>query len=152
MRTTVILSLLTILALTVGCDSGGDADPLHGRAWGLETGYCATAIAFGIKERHGYEFINACALTDGTIGMQIEGGVYDLDGDMITAGATRGSCAWPSGSRWSATWRVSGENLTLSDSSGFVVYEPLPSGGGSTAGTFGCFENAGFTPMPVRDL
>lgn len=148
------MRILVVLALVaIGCGHADDGDPLDGTAWVIEstTSYCGQGLKF---EAGTYRELVMCYLTDGSIGIQEWNGPYTVSGDQLTLQIERASCNWYPGQSETLTWAINGAgNLSLQDSAGVVVMQPITAGGGTFSGVFGCFDaDLVFTPMPVHTL
>jgi hypothetical protein len=72
----------------------------------------------------------------------------------LTTVAAKATCADATKAA-TVTFNVSGNTLTISDSTGVLVFtrSPPSSGGSGGAATFGCFDSQGnFTPSPLAPI
>jgi len=146
-------ALVTLAVL--GCGGADTRDPLDGTKWALESSaYCATGLRFADGA---YDDLFLCTLNDGSVGLQVASGNYDVVRDEIRLNLTRGSCGWaPQSSVFS--WQInSGGGLVIQDAAGVSVYQPAPSSGSTFIGTYGCFSRDAnqdliFSAQPVHAL
>ena len=140
-----------MLAVLIGCGGAGDGGDeianLTG-TWAVDlTASCAAGFTFAPADE--YEIDVVCSLTDGTIGMQAQVGVYVQTADALYFNPRASTCAGTAPS--AASYSVSGQRLTIVDSTGILTLQRLtPSGAG--AATFGCFMDGLFTERPLTQL
>lgn len=141
------------LVLLVGCGSGdGGSDPgnpLAETRWSMVVD-SACALGIGFETDTDYRVTFICLLNDGSHGASIEDGLYYVDGNTLALSPHAATCP----ATCSAfQFDVTGDSLTLSDSTGILALTRLPPGGGDGVVTYGCFDAQGnFTPAELRPL
>lgn len=147
---------LLIVVLLAGCFGGRSSrGPLEDTQWTvpIDGFQCSENLVFPDDVHYTYGV--ACALQDGTLGLQVMSGTYRVSGSDLTTTVTETSC--PSSDVLpvdTVGWSRSGELLTIiTDTGAFAMTRVYPDGTTGGSVDFGCFDSdLTFTPMPVHPL
>ena len=147
--------LILWLGLLVGACSSSDDVPTLDGLWQLELANgCALTFSF---KGDTWSDNAACQLTNGTFGVEVEGGAISKMADTIYFMPQRSSCP-PHAHASSAGYSLTADKLTLRFSDATLVL-PKASAGGSDSGLVianGCWDfsqtPARFTPGPIEQL
>jgi len=137
-----------------GGSGGGGVirDQLAGTDWGITWTevVCATVTGFGYEQDYYIGF--GCTLTDGSTGIQMEAGTYNISGNTLTTVPDRATC--PGVGPSAVTFSVNQSNLVIQTPTEVIIFERVaPGGSGGGAATYGCFDDQlVFTPMPIRPV
>jgi len=156
------ITVFALLSCVIGCGSSGSSggtsttngSPLDG-TWMYVDGTVASGVTFDNGTFVVQQLQETCADCT-SADDEIEKGTYTVSGNVITLTVQEWSCQLQSGQSPTYTETFSFEtngDLTLSDTSGIVTFQPDTSTGGSVAITIGCFDSSGnFTPEPLTSV
>lgn len=142
-----------LLALfVVGCGETEASDPLAGTAWTAP--YLGAPCDYGLAFYANGNFMDAtvCTLSDGSLGAEVNKGVYSVEGGRATVDIARSSC--PTGSSGFIDFRVIGDTLKIDIADGVITMQRLAVMPGEPGAIpFGCYDaDFNFTPMPLHQL
>lgn len=147
-------ALFAVLFL-VACGTDDPPGPLDGTQWTIPiTGFlCSENLAFPDDSHYTYGV--ACTLEDGSIGLQVMSGTYEINGSQLTTIVSETSCPSSDVARTDTVgFSRDGEQLAIIGDNGiFTMSRVYPDGSSGGSAVFGCFDvDLTFFPMPVHPL
>lgn len=155
MRTVAVIVLGVAL---VACGGSGDDDDSSSASsiigtWGLKLSNGCLATLDVTAD--GYEGDVICTPQSGVVEIDAEIGDYSINGSMITMTPKSASCPTNDHSPATLSFKVSGNQLTLTDTSGALKMDRLAdSGTGSGVAAYGCIDrqSGAFTQHDIGPL
>lgn len=142
------------VVLIVGCGGGGaPLDEVVGEWQSPINGFNCVRV-LNLQQDATFGLGLACVLNNNAVAMETHTGAYAADGKDLVLTQSRSSCPGDVREAVSFSYHRAGDNLTLIDDGGAIVFATLPpgpSGGGAVQA--GCFDaSLSFTAAPVHDV
>lgn len=143
---------LVMLTLLMSCTGDVSEKSLDGDYVLFTDGECGPALTLDGDD---YVIQLGCIFADGSVGIQMEVGTFEVVDDTIHFDPTRSTCADDDGKPFELGLRQDKDGITLFDDEAIMRFEraDITPQNMSQASVFGCFDDDGlFTASPLKAI